>query len=44
MQIQIFLTATASGASATSGYVNQDVYLSGTNSYVQISSLAGLLK
>jgi hypothetical protein len=37
-----FLTATASGASATTGYVNQGVYLSGTNSYVQISSLTGL--
>jgi hypothetical protein len=37
-----FLTVTTSGASFTSGFVNQAVSLSGSNSYIQISSLTGL--
>jgi hypothetical protein len=37
-----FLTAISFGASITSGNVKQVVYLSGINSYVQISDLAGL--
>ena len=37
-----FLTATSSGVSFTSGFVNQAAYLSGSNSYIQISSLTGL--
>jgi hypothetical protein len=37
-----FLTATYSGASFTGGVVNQAAYLSGSNSYIQISSLTGL--
>ncbi len=37
-----FLIATASGVSFTSGFVNQAIYLSGSNSYIQISSLTGI--
>lgn len=37
-----FLIITSSGASFITGIVNQAIYLSGVNSYVQISSLTGL--
>lgn len=37
-----FLTTTSSGASFTSGFVNQGVYLTGSNSYIQIGGLTGL--
>jgi hypothetical protein len=37
-----FLTVTSSGATFASGFVNQGIYLSGVNSYVQISGLTGL--
>lgn len=36
------LSLTSSGASFIVGYTNQGVYLSGTNSYVQIGGLTGL--
>jgi hypothetical protein len=36
------LTLTTSGASFTNGYINQAVYLSGSNSYIQISDLTSL--
>jgi hypothetical protein len=37
-----FLTTTSSGASFTSGFVNEAAYLSGSGSYIQISGLTGL--
>ena len=37
-----FLTATSSGASFSNGFVNQAASLSGSNPYIQISSLTGL--
>jgi hypothetical protein len=36
------LTLTASGASFTTGYTNEGVYLSGSNSYIQISDLTSV--
>ena len=36
------LSVTSSGATFTSGFVNQAIYLSGVNSYIQISGLTGL--
>lgn len=36
------LSVTSSGATFSSGYINQATYLSGANSYIQISGLTGL--
>ncbi len=36
------LSITSSGASFTTGYINQGIYLSGSNSYLQVSGLVSL--